>query len=188
MWLKLYQSASIWLVFGLSRCADPQVDRAAGADRTAAHRQQDRGRGDDEYAKAMIAARRAHARQGLAERSARLAKIASLRANDTCAPCCALTAPAATEASSKRKSRKSPTAATWIDLEEPTKEEEALVERCIHVNVPTQDEMAEIEPSSRLYERNGALYMTVSVLFGVVEERQPTHRPRSASCLPATGW
>ena len=45
------------------------------------------------------------------------------------------------------------TTATWIDLEEPTTEEEALVERCIRVDVPTEDEMAEIEPSSRLYER-----------------------------------
>ena len=62
-----------------------------------------------------------------------------------------------------------PGSATWIDLEEPTKEEEALVERCIHLNVPTHDEMSEIEPSSRLYERGGALYMTVSVLFGVVD-------------------
>ena len=69
-----------------------------------------------------------------------------------------------------------PTTATWIDLEEPTKEEEALVERCIHVNVPTQDEMAEIEPSSRLYEQNGALYMTVSVLYGV-EDGSPTTTP-----------
>jgi magnesium transporter len=65
------------------------------------------------------------------------------------------------------KLEKIPDTATWIDLEEPTKEEEALVERCIHLNVPTQSELAEIEPSSRLYERNGALYMTVSVLSGV---------------------
>ena len=101
--------------------------------------------------------------------------------------CCALTDPAATEASSRRSSRRIPDGATWIDLEEPTNEEEALVERCIDVNVPTQDEMAEIEPSSRLYERNGALYMTVSVLRGVDGRR--TRRPRrSASSLPTTGW
>lgn len=62
---------------------------------------------------------------------------------------------------------KIPEGASWIDLEEPTNEEEALVERCITVDVPTQDEMAEIEPSSRLYERNDAQYMTVSVLYGV---------------------
>src|SRR5258708_33685378 len=66
--------------------------------------------------------------------------------------------------------------ATWIDLEEPTHEEEELVERCIQVNVPTQAEMSEIEPSSRLYEQNGALYMTVSVLRGVDEEH-PTTTP-----------
>jgi magnesium transporter len=71
-----------------------------------------------------------------------------------------------------------PDEATWIDLEEPTKEEEALVERCIHVNVPTEAEMAEIEPSSRLFERNGALYMTVSVLCGVIDGT-PTTTPIS---------
>jgi magnesium transporter len=74
------------------------------------------------------------------------------------------------------KAEKIPDGATWIDLEEPTQEEEKLVERCIGLNVPTQDEMAEIEPSSRLYERNGALYMTVSVLFGV-EDGTPSTTP-----------
>ena len=69
-----------------------------------------------------------------------------------------------------------PDEATWIDLEEPTHEEEKLVEKCIGVNVPTQDEMAEIEPSSRLYEKNGALYMTASALRGV-DESQPTTTP-----------
>lgn len=71
-----------------------------------------------------------------------------------------------------------PDDAMWIDLEEPTREEEKLVERCVEVNVPTQAEMAEIEPSSRLYEANGALYMTVSALRGV-EEHLPTTTPLS---------
>jgi magnesium transporter len=69
-----------------------------------------------------------------------------------------------------------PDSATWIDLEEPTDAEERLVERCIRVNVPTQDEMSEIEPSSRLYEKNGALYMTASALRGV-DEQHPTTTP-----------
>jgi magnesium transporter len=69
---------------------------------------------------------------------------------------------------------KIPEGATWIDLEEPTHEEEKLVERCITVDVPTEAEMAEIEPSSRLYERNGTLYMTASVLFGVVDGNPST--------------
>src|SRR3954447_17599682 len=72
------------------------------------------------------------------------------------------------------RSQSIPEDAAWIDLEEPTHEEEQLVERCIRVNVPTQDEMSEIEPSSRLYEKNGALYMTVSALRGVDEARPST--------------
>jgi magnesium transporter len=71
---------------------------------------------------------------------------------------------------------KIPDGATWIDLDEPTREEEQLVERCIDLNVPTQAEMAEIEPSSRLYERNGALYMTISVLYGI-EDGAPSTTP-----------
>ena len=67
-----------------------------------------------------------------------------------------------------------PETATWVDLEEPTEDEERLVERCILMDVPTEDEMAEIEPSSRLYERNGALYMTVSVLYGVQDGNPQT--------------
>ena len=69
-----------------------------------------------------------------------------------------------------------PSGATWIDLEEPTQEEEDLVEKTIGLNVPTQAEMDEIEPSSRLFERDGALYMTLSALRGVVEG-QPTTTP-----------
>ncbi|HYX46182.1 MAG TPA: magnesium transporter CorA family protein [Sphingomicrobium sp.] len=74
------------------------------------------------------------------------------------------------------RTQRIPDDAAWIDLEEPTKEEEKLVELCIKVNVPTEAEMAEIEPSSRLYEKNGALYMTVSALRGV-EEHLPSTTP-----------
>jgi magnesium transporter len=76
------------------------------------------------------------------------------------------------------KAAQIPNAATWVDLEEPTEEEEKLVERCIKLDVPTESEMAEIEPSSRLYERDGALYMTVSVLYGV-QDGQPRTTPIS---------
>jgi magnesium transporter len=68
--------------------------------------------------------------------------------------------------------------ATWIDLEEPTKDEEKLVEACIGIGVPTRDDMVEIEPSSRLYQRNGTLYLTMSVLYGVKEGR-PASEPMS---------
>jgi magnesium transporter len=69
-----------------------------------------------------------------------------------------------------------PPGATWIDLQEPTREEEKVVEKAIGHNVPTKDELAEIEPSSRLFERDGALYMTVSALRGV-RDNQPATTP-----------
>jgi magnesium transporter len=69
-----------------------------------------------------------------------------------------------------------PDAATWIDLEEPTREEDRLVEQCVRVQVPTREDMREIEPSSRLYERNGALYMTMSALYGV-DDGNPSSDP-----------
>src|SRR5688572_5930261 len=69
-----------------------------------------------------------------------------------------------------------PPGATWIDLEEPTRDEERLVEKVVGLNVPTQEELAEIEPSSRLYEMDGAIYMTISTLVGVVDGA-PTATP-----------
>ena len=69
-----------------------------------------------------------------------------------------------------------PPGATWLDLEAPTRAEEELVEKTIGQNVPTQEELAEIEPSSRLFERDGALYMTLSALRGV-KEGAPTSTP-----------
>lgn len=56
-----------------------------------------------------------------------------------------------------------PTAAVWVDLLEPTVEEEKLVEASLAVEVPTREEMKELETSNRLYEDNGALYMTMTV-------------------------
>jgi magnesium transporter len=71
---------------------------------------------------------------------------------------------------------KIPGAATWIDLEEPTREEELLVEKCLGLAVPTPEEMSAIEPSSRLYARDNMLYLTISTLYGV-EEQSPASEP-----------
>src|SRR5688572_14284701 len=57
-------------------------------------------------------------------------------------------------------------AIVWIDLNHPTDEEEEQVERLLGIDIPTREEMAEIEVSSRLYAEAGALYMTASVLMG----------------------
>lgn len=60
-----------------------------------------------------------------------------------------------------------PAAAVWIDLVEPTREEELLVERALGLQVPTREEMAEIEPSSRLYQERGAVFLTANVMSGI---------------------
>jgi magnesium transporter len=52
----------------------------------------------------------------------------------------------------------------WVDLLNPTKEEDVLVETALGIAVPTREEMDEIEASSRLYHEGGAHYMTAVVL------------------------
>ena len=160
MWLGLYQSASIWLVLALPRSATHSSIVAAGADRRPAHRQQDRGgRGEDDQGDGQRARASDH---DLVSRAAPLAKSPQLDRSRR--PCCAPTAPTATEASSKPSRDDPAEGATWIDLEEPTQRRRSIRRAgCIGLNVPTQQELEEIEPSSRLYERDGALYMTLSV-------------------------
>jgi magnesium transporter len=69
-----------------------------------------------------------------------------------------------------------PADTVWIDLLDPTQAEEKLVEKSIGLSVPTRDEMAEIEQSSRLFEENGAIYMTATVLAGI-DENDPISTP-----------
>jgi magnesium transporter len=52
----------------------------------------------------------------------------------------------------------------WIDLVDPTKEEEHVVEEAVRVGVPTREEMREIETSSQLYREGDAAIMTVRVV------------------------
>lgn len=52
----------------------------------------------------------------------------------------------------------------WVDLYCPTREDERAVEKLMAIEVPTRDEMQEIETSSRLYIEDNALVMTMSVL------------------------
>ena len=56
-------------------------------------------------------------------------------------------------------------ATVWIDLLNPTREEDLVVEQALAIAVPTREEMAEIEASSRLYQEGGTHYMTAVVLF-----------------------
>lgn len=51
----------------------------------------------------------------------------------------------------------------WFDLFAPTPEEEALLETPLGVDIPTREDMEEIEISSRLYYENGAAFMTATL-------------------------
>jgi magnesium transporter len=63
-----------------------------------------------------------------------------------------------------------PQDALWIDLVEPTREEDRIVEAHLGIDVPTHDEMAGIEPSEILYIENGARYMTARILCSTASD------------------
>ncbi|HLG53188.1 MAG TPA: magnesium transporter CorA family protein [Steroidobacteraceae bacterium] len=69
-----------------------------------------------------------------------------------------------------------PERCVWVDLLEPTLAEERAVERLLAIDVPSREEMREIETSNRLYEENGTLYMTATVVTKI-----DTDRPESAA-------
>ena len=56
------------------------------------------------------------------------------------------------------------TSIVWVDLLAPTVGEARVVENVLGVQMPTREEMAEIEDSSRFYNENGALYLTASIM------------------------
>ncbi|WP_112663222.1 magnesium transporter CorA family protein [Microvirga flavescens] len=68
-----------------------------------------------------------------------------------------------------------PQDALWIDLIEPTLAEERLVEHHLGIQIPTREEMADIEPSEILYHEKGVHYMTARVLCS-----SDTDQPRLA--------
>lgn len=93
------------------------------------------------------------------------------------------------------------TGIVWVDLLDPSREEEASVERWLGVDIPTREEMEEIEISSRLYVENGAYVMTATlpahtdgdrpemlpVTFVLAGERLATiryHEPRAFQTFP----
>jgi magnesium transporter len=55
----------------------------------------------------------------------------------------------------------------WIDLLTPDAEELAYAEQICAIEMPTKDEMREIESTSRLYCEDGARFMTTTVLSRV---------------------
>ena len=57
--------------------------------------------------------------------------------------------------------------AVWIDLLNPTPEEERAVQGALRLEIATREEMQEIESSSRLYREDDVLFLTANFLYGV---------------------
>ena len=60
-----------------------------------------------------------------------------------------------------------PADAVWLDLINPSADEDQVVEAFTGTAIPTRDDMREIEESSRIYEETGAHYMTAPLLHSV---------------------
>ena len=62
----------------------------------------------------------------------------------------------------------------WIDLLNPTEQEETGIEKALALEVPTRAEMREIEASNRFYSEDGAHFMTAFVLHAADRETVTT--------------
>jgi len=62
---------------------------------------------------------------------------------------------------------KPPVPPVWFDLVNPEPGEIRLVEQALAIALPTRDEMEEIELSARLYQEDGAEFMTMTTLVGL---------------------
>ena len=70
----------------------------------------------------------------------------------------------------------SPDKVLWYDLVEPSASEEKSVETTLKIDIPTREELAEIEASSRLYQEDGAAFMTATLI-----RRGENDRPESSA-------
>ena len=57
-----------------------------------------------------------------------------------------------------------PEGTVWIDMLHPTEDERAAIAGIVGIDLPTHEEMKEIEVSSRLYVENGSIYLTTPVI------------------------
>ncbi len=63
-----------------------------------------------------------------------------------------------------QKGEELPAQTLWIDLVEPTREEDLAVERHLQVSIPTREDVKDIEPSELLYTEEGSRVMTARVV------------------------
>ncbi|HEX3448571.1 MAG TPA: magnesium transporter CorA family protein [Isosphaeraceae bacterium] len=64
----------------------------------------------------------------------------------------------------------------WIDLLNPEPDEVAFVKRTTGLDVPSVEDLSEIESSSRLRSRNGAIYLSAPLVYRAVSD-QPLTTP-----------
>lgn len=63
----------------------------------------------------------------------------------------------------------------WIDIYEPTRDEEVFLESLLKIDIPTRDEMHEIEFTSRLYHRQETLYATTIFITKAETDTPESH-------------
>ncbi len=71
-----------------------------------------------------------------------------------------------------------PDNAVWIDLKSPAPGEDKAVEKLTGIEIPTREDLQEIEISSRLYVENNARYMTATLMCAT-DSSQPRTTPVS---------
>lgn len=57
--------------------------------------------------------------------------------------------------------------AVWIDMADPQPHEVDAVQKAVSVELPTLEDMQEIEASSRVYQEDGASFMTITHVVGM---------------------
>jgi magnesium transporter len=65
----------------------------------------------------------------------------------------------------------------WIDLLKPESDEVAFVKRTTGLDVPSIEDLSEIESSSRLRHQNGAIYLSASLIYRGTDTDQPLSTP-----------
>lgn len=75
--------------------------------------------------------------------------------------------------------------AMWIDIVSPSPLEKQQVEEQLGIDIPTRDDMIEIELSSRLYKENGIYFMT-AIMIARHDSEHPILDPVSFIVTPTT--
>src|SRR6187399_2369350 len=70
----------------------------------------------------------------------------------------------------------------WIDMFSPTRAEELAIEEHLSMEIPTREEMREIEVSNRLYSENAHLFMTATLLANFDAAKPENHAATFILC------